>query len=161
MTNVKPVLTVSLVLLLGMDLAADARAQAGAGDDRLPVCVEAAKWSSDPIPGADLWSAGGPGGAYVAVKTNAGNVALLSVSALDTLVIESAQLFNPAGKEISKKEYLRVPAGSTFDLDTGTASSDSTADLKWNSGAGGKSLEPLNKAMVYACRPSDRRVAGR
>jgi len=158
MINVKPVLTASLVLLLGMGLAVDARAQAGAGEDRLPVCVEAAQWSSDPIPGADLWSAGGPGGAFVAVKTNAGNLAFLSVSALDTLVIESAQLFTPAGKEISTKEYLRVPGGSTFDLDTGTASSDSTADLKWNSGAGGKSLEPLNKAMVYRCRSSDRRA---
>ncbi len=158
MINLKPLLTASLVLLLGTGLASGARAQVGAGDDRLPACVEAAKWSSDPIPGEDLWSAGGPGGAHVAVKTNAGNLAFLSVSASETFVIESAQLFTPAGKEISKKEYLRVPAGSTFDLDTGTAVSDSTADLKWNSGAGGKSLAPVNTAMVYTCRPSDRRA---
>ena len=157
MINVKPVLTASLVSLLALGLTAHARAQAGAGDDGLPACVEAAEWSSDPIPGGTLWAAGGPGGAVVAVKTNAGNLALLSVSALDTLVLESAQLFTAAGKEISTKEYLRIPAGSTFDLDTGTASSDSTADLKWNSDAEGKSLEPLNKAMVYSCRPSDRR----
>ena len=150
MNNVKPMLTMSLVLLLGMGLAADARAQT-AGETRLPSCLDAAKWSSDPIPGEDLWSAGGPGGAFVAVKTNAGNLAFLSVSALDTLVIESVQLFTPAGKEISKKEYLRVPAGSTFDLNTGTEASDSTADLRWNSGTGGKSLEPLNQAMVHDC----------
>jgi len=152
MIDVKPVLTASVVWLLALGFAADARAQAGAGDDRLPFCVRAAKWSSDPIPAADLWNAGGPGGAEVAVKTNAGNLALLSVSAVDTLVIESAQLFTPAGEPISTKEYLRVPAGSTFDLDTGTASSDAAADLKWNWGDGGRSLEPLNGAMVYDCR---------
>jgi len=152
MLTVKPVLTSSVVLLLGMGLTADAQAQAGAAGGQLPACVQAAKWSSDPVPGAELWSAGGPGGAFVAVKTNAGHLALLSVSALDTLVLESVQLFDPAGKEISTKEYLRIPAGSTFDLDTGTAASDSTADLKWNSGAGKKSLEPLNEAMIYACR---------
>lgn len=155
MIDLKRMLTASLVLLMGMGLAVDARAQAG--DDELPVCVVAAEWSSDPIPGEKLWSAGGPGGVYVAVKTNGGNLALLSLSALDTLVIESAQLFTAAGKEISTKEYLRIPAGSTFDLDTGAAASDSTADLKWNSAAGVKSLEPVNGAAVYACRPSDRR----
>jgi hypothetical protein len=151
MNNVKPMLTMSFVLLLGMGLAVDARAQTGASEDSLPRCVAAATWSSVPIPGEDLWSAGGPGGAFVAVKTNAGHLALLSVSALDTLVIESVQLFTPEGKEISKKEYLRVPAGSTFDLDTGTEASDGTADLRWNSGTGGKSLEPLNQAMVSDC----------
>lgn len=161
MINVKPLLTASLVLFLCTGLAADARAQAGSGGEGLPICVAAAKWSSDPIPGQDLWSAGGPGGAYVAAKTNVGNLALLSVSALDTLVIESSQLFDPAGKPISKKEYLRVPGGSTFDLDTGTAASDTTADLKWNTGPGGKSLQPLNNAMVYTCRPSDRQPTPR
>jgi len=159
MITVKPMLTASLVLFVGTGLAAGARAQAG--DDLLPVCVAAAKWSTDPIPGDKLWSAGGPGGAYVAVKTNAGNLALLSLSALDTLVIESAQLFTAAGKEISTKEYLRVPAGSTFDLDTGMAASDSTADLKWNSAAGVRNLEPVNDAAVYACRSSDRRATER
>lgn len=161
MTSVKSLLTASVVVSLGMGLAADARAQAGSGGEGLPACIRAAKWSGDPIPGQDLWASGGPGGFYLAAKTNAGNLALLSVSALDTLVIETAQLFNAEGKLISNKEYLSVPAGSTFDLDTGTASSDTTADLKWNSGRGGKSLQPVNNAMVYACRPSDRQVKPR
>ena len=158
MTSVKPWLTASWVLFLGLGLAADARAQAGPAGEGLPACVKAAKWSSDPIPGQDLWSAGGPGGFYVAAKTNAGNLALLKVSALDTFVIETSQLFNAAGTLIAQKEYLRIPGGSAFDLDTGTESSDTTADLKWNAGRGAKSLQPLNNAMVYACRPSDRQA---
>ena len=110
-----------------------------------------AKWSSEPIRGEDLWSAGGPGGAFVAVKTNAGNYALLSVSALETLVIESAQLFNPAGALVSEKEYLRVPGGSGFDVDTGKAASDRTADVRWHTAAG-KYLEPVNAATIYRCQ---------
>lgn len=140
-----------VVLLVCVATAAGVRAQVRSEERGLPTCVAVAKWSSEPIPGQDLWSAGGPGGAYVAVKTNAGNYALLSVSALETLVIESAQLFNPAGTLISEKEYLRVPGGSAFDVDTGRASSDRTADLKWNTAAG-KSLKPVNAAMVYRCR---------
>ena len=154
------VLTASLLLWLGAHLAAGARPQSAA-DEGLPACIKAAKWSGTAIPGQDLWSAGGPGGAFVAVKTNGGNLALLSVSALDTLVIESSQLFTPAGKLIVKKEYLRVPGGATVDLDTGAAANDATADVKWNSAPGAKSLQPLNDALVYACRPSDRSATPR
>jgi len=150
MGAMKPALMPSLGVLLGLGLAAEAPAQEDSGADVLPNCVAAANWSGDSIPGQDLWSSGGPGGVHVAVKTNAGNSALLSLSALDTLVIETLDLFNADGELIASKEYLSVPAGSTFDLDTGTVSSDSTADLKWNIGP--KSLEPVNDAMVFSCR---------
>lgn len=160
MSMVKSVRTASLVLLLGVGLTADAGAQAKPAEGGVPNCITAAKWSRDPIPGEDLWASGGPGGAFVAVKTNAGNFALLSLSAAQTLVIESAELFNEAGQVLANKEYLRIPGGATFDLDTGTAASDSTADVRWNT-SGGKSLDPVNQAMVYLCRPSDRRSAPR
>lgn len=140
-----------VVLLVCAAVATGLSAQVRPDEEGLPRCVVAAKWSSEPIRGPDLWSAGGPGGAFVAVKTNAGNFALLSVSALETLVIESAQLFDSAGALVSEKEYLRVPGGSTFDLDTGRAASDRTADLKWNT-TGGKQLEPVNAATMYRCQ---------
>lgn len=139
------------VLFVCATTATGVRAQVRPGEEGLPRCVVVAKWSSEPIRGQDLWSAGGPGGAFVAVKTNAGNFALLSVSALETLVIESAQLFYAAGALVFEKEYLRVPGGSTFDLDTGRAASDRTADLKWNT-TGGKQLEPVNAATIYRCQ---------
>ena len=150
MGAMKLVLMPSLGVLLGLGLAAEALTQNDSGAGALPSCIAAANWSGHPIPGQDLWSAGGPSGVYVAVKTNAGNSALLSLSALDTLVIESLDLFNAEGELISRKEYLSVPAGSTFDLDSGTVSSDSTADVRWNTGP--KSLEPVNEAMVHSCR---------
>jgi len=146
--NVKAVITGWLILLLTTELAVEARAQSG--EAVVPNCVTSANWSSDPIPGQDLWASGGPGGVYVAVRTNSGNSALLSLSALDTLVIESLELFDANGALISTKEYLDVPAGTTFDLDRGTAATDATADVKWNTGP--KSLEPVNDAMVYSCR---------
>ncbi len=126
-------------------------AQVPPDEEGLPRCIAAAKWSANPIRGNDLWSAGGPGGAFVAVKTNGGHFALLSLSALDTLVIESAQLFDPAGTLLFEKEYLRVPGGSTFDVDSGKAAADTTADLKWNT-SGGKRLEALNAAAIYRCQ---------
>ena len=150
MGTTKRMLISPLGLLLGLGLAAETPAQDSSGADALPSCITAANWSADAIPGQDLWSSGGPGGVYAAVKTNAGNSALLSLSALDTLVIESLTLFSAEGVLISRKEYLSVPAGSTFDLDTGVVSSDRVADVKWNTGP--KSLEPVNDAMFYSCR---------
>ncbi len=97
MGTMKLVLMPSLGVLVGLGLAAEAPAQDDSGADVLPSCIAAATWSGDPIPGQDLWSAGGPSGVYVAVKTNAGNSALLSLSVLDTLVIESLALFNAEG----------------------------------------------------------------
>jgi len=144
-------LTRCVVLLLWLAAAAGVAAQIQQDEGGLPRCVASAKWSSDPIRGADLWSAGGPGGAFVAVKTNAGNYALLSVSALETLVIESVQLFSGAGTLLFEKEYLRVPGGSDFDVDTGKAVSDPTADLRWNTTTG-KRLEALNGAVMYRCQ---------
>ena len=145
-------LTRWVVLLVCVATAAGVRAQAAQQEEGgLPRCVAVAKWSSEPIRGEDLWSAGGPGGAFVAVKTNAGNYALLSVSALETLVIESAQLFDPGGALVSEKEYLRVPGGSDFDVDTGKAAGDRTADVRWNTAAG-KYLEPVNAATIYRCQ---------
>ena len=139
------------VLVVCVAAAADVRAQVPPDEEGLPRCVAAAKWSGDPIRGGDLWSAGGPGGAFVAVRTNAGHYALLSLSALDTLVIESAQLFDASGAMLFEKEYLRVPGGSSFDVDTGKAVSDDTADVKWNTSAG-KRLEPVNAAAIYRCQ---------
>lgn len=131
--------------------SAGLRAQAPADDEGLPRCLAAAKWSVDPIRGDELWSAGGPGGAFVAVRTNGGHLALLSLSALDTLVIESAQLFDASGALVSEKEYLRVPGGSSFDVDAGKAAADATADVKWNT-TSGKRLEALNTAAIYRCQ---------
>lgn len=139
------------VLFLGIAAAAGMQAQAPADEGALPRCLAAAKWSGDPIRGDELWSAGGPGGAFVAVKTNAGHYALLSLSALDTLVLESAQLFDASGALLFEKEYLRVPGGSSFDVDTGKAAADTTADVRWNT-SGGKRLEPVNAAAIYRCQ---------
>jgi hypothetical protein len=47
-------------------------------------------------------------------------------------------LYDAGGKLLLKKEYVKVPAGSGIDLDTGEVSSDSsTADLKWVAGPAG------------------------
>ena len=139
------------LLFICMAAAAGLRAQVQSEDEGLPRCVAAAKWSSDAIRGDQLWSAGGPGGAFVAVKTNAGHYALLSLSALDTLVLESAQFFDASGALLFEKEYLRIPGGSSFDVDTGKAAADNTADVRWNT-SGGKRLEPVNGAAIYRCQ---------
>ena len=140
-----------VVLFICAAAVAGIRAQAPPDEGDLPRCLTAAKWSAEPIRGDDLWSAGGPGGAFVAVRTNGGHFALLSLSALDTLVIESAQLFDPSGALLFEKEYLRVPGGSSFDVDTGKAAADDTADVKWNTSAG-KRLEAVNAAAIYRCQ---------
>ena len=139
------------LLFICMAAAAGLRAQVQSEDEGLPRCVAAAKWSGGAIRGDELWSAGGPGGAFVAVKTNAGHYALLSLSALDTLVLESAQLFDASGALLFEKEYLRIPGGSSFDVDTGKAAADNTADVRWNT-SGGKRLEPVNAAAIYRCQ---------
>jgi len=116
-----------------------------ANSSGLPACLQNTNWSSNPISRDNLVNA------RVAVRTDQGNLALLSVRSSDRLLVDQLELFTPSGGHIFSRQNLSIRGSYTFNVDTGVETSEG-ADLWWHAiAAGVNNLEPQNRSQLYLC----------
>jgi hypothetical protein len=111
----------------------------------VPACFQGANWSTNAISRDDLATA------QVAVWTNQGNLALMTVRSGDTLWVDSLRVYNGVGQLLLSRDGLSIRGSYTFDVDTGTEASPD-ADVWWNAiRPGVNNLEPQNGARLFLC----------